>query len=120
MNQRLISDRFPYLPFRVRFQTSGREIEIEAFIDIGFDGALVLPSHLIAVLESSDLDVRWRLADDSEVTSPSYLALIELIGFDSEYPVVVSLLGTEAVVGRGFTDGFSLLLDHGRQVIVEP
>jgi hypothetical protein len=34
--------------------------------------------------------------------------------------VLVTVLGDEPIVGRGVTDRFRLVLDHGERVIVEP
>jgi hypothetical protein len=36
------------------------------------------------------------------------------------FPVVISFLGEEALIGRAVTDRFRLTLDHGQRVIVEP
>jgi hypothetical protein len=33
---------------------------------------------------------------------------------------LITALGDEPIVGRGVTDRFRLILDHGTQVIVEP
>jgi hypothetical protein len=40
-------------------------------------------------------------------------------GITGVYPVMISLLGEEAIVGRRLTDSFRLILDHGMRVIVE-
>ena len=35
-------------------------------------------------------------------------------------PVEVVALGGEAIVGRGVTDRYAVLLDRGRRIVVEP
>jgi predicted aspartyl protease len=76
-------------------------LEVEALVDTGFDGALVLPGWPVPGGGSPDTHMTWRLADGSMVDAPAYAAEVHLLGLDGVYPVLVSILGDEAVVGRG-------------------
>jgi hypothetical protein len=53
------------------------------------------------------------------VDAPVYAAAVSFPGLDGVFPVVVSVLGDEAIVGRTLTDRFLVVFDHGRQVRVE-
>jgi hypothetical protein len=48
-----------------------------------------------------------------------YAGLLQLQGLDGTYPVVISALGNEAIVGRGVIDRFLVVLDHGHQLTIE-
>lgn len=113
---RLVSPRFPYLPVRVLVQ--GRVIVTEALIDTGFDGHVILPAGALGDQLVPDGDLGWILGDSSTVVAP-YFVGSAAIGDIAQIPVVVTTLGAEALVGRGVTDLFTVILDHGDQVIVE-
>ena len=58
----LISSRFPYLPVQV---TVGAFIlQMEALVDTGFDGDLILPQGSIPVNVAPAGSLPWTLADD--------------------------------------------------------
>jgi predicted aspartyl protease len=122
LNQRITSARFPYIPIRIAIAGNPNPgtIEVDAFVDTGFDGDVVLPESFILELGEPRTTARWRMADGSLVVTGSYAANVELVGLPGQHPVRVSLLGPQAFVGRALTDRFRLILDHGRQVIVEP
>ncbi len=120
MNQRLVSSRFPFIPIRVTVVGSTVVADVEALIDTGFDGDVVLPEIWLDALGPPDKELKWRIADGSEVLTASYAANVQLVGIDGSYPAVLSVLGTEVIVGRGVTDRFLVSLDHGQSVIVEP
>jgi hypothetical protein len=61
----------------------------------------------------------WSRADGTEVLAPVYLGTAQLDAFAS-FPAFVTVLGDETLVGRGVSDRFRVILDHGQQVIVEP
>jgi predicted aspartyl protease len=115
--QRLVSPRFPYLPLRFRIGNHVREVE--AFLDTGFDGGVAIPAYLSPTDRSADGATRWELADASEVLAPYYVATVEFSELGT-LPTVVTVLGDEPLVGRMVTDKFSIMLDHGTRVIVEP
>ena len=116
MNPRLVSEHFPYLPLRLAVRRG--TYAIEALIDTGFDGDVAVPP---ALLPDGDPDQyqRWTLADGSAVYAPLYFGTVQ-VGDVSKLDVLITVLGDEPIVGRGVTDRFPLVLDHGQQVIVEP
>jgi predicted aspartyl protease len=117
MNQRLISTHVPYLPLTLTIQ--GRTETIEAFLDTGFDGDGVVPPDLVTASDTPDGYLQWTLADGSRVQAAAYLGTLQ-IGSFSSFPAVVTVLGDEPIVGRHVSDRFTIILDHGQQLIVEP
>ncbi len=94
--------------------------EIEALVDTGFDGDVVLPLSTITAIDPPDGYLEWRLADASEVLAPYYLATAEIVGLQGSFAVVVSALGDEAMIGRSLIARFTVIFDHGQRLIVEP
>jgi predicted aspartyl protease len=115
--QRVVSARFPYLPLRVQIGPSSQAIE--ALLDTGFDGALVVPPDSIPDAELPADYHSWTLAAGSTVTAAAYLGIGQ-IGTLPPFAVLVTALGDEPLVGRGASDRFSITLDHGQRVIIEP
>jgi predicted aspartyl protease len=117
MASQVVSTHFPYLPIRltVRAQT----VAIEAFLDTGFDGDIVVPQGVLIDVGTPHNYVRWLLADGSPVQAPAYLGVVE-VGSLGAFSAAVTILGDEPLVGRGLTDRFRVILDHGSEVIVEP
>src|SRR5439155_17483775 len=70
MSQTVTSDRFPYLPLYLEVRQ--RNERVEALVDTGFDGDVVVPSDFIADTERPDSYLSCRLADTSEVLAPVY------------------------------------------------
>ena len=62
------------------------------------------------------------VADGSTVLAPSYLGRVEVaeLGDAGTFPAVISVLGDEPILGRSLTNRFSITLDHGRRVIIQP
>lgn len=116
LGARLVSDRFPYLPIRLLFR--GKDLEIESLVDTGFDGDIALPPELLAGIGLPDQHQRWVLADGTEVGAHGFFGTAEMAGF-AQFPVLVTALGDEPLVGRGITDRFTITLDHGQRVVVE-
>ncbi len=112
----MINDRCPYLPLAL--DLGSRSESVEAFIDTGFDGDVALPADL---LQGSRPVANFNcvLADGSEVKTPVYRGRVR-VGDLGVCPVDIIEIGDEPVVGREITDRFTLILDHGRQVRVEP
>lgn len=117
LDRRLESDRFPFLPLVI--ETLGRTLDVEALVDTGFDGDVALPTDLLVGSGMPNGYAHWILADGTQVLAPGFSATVELPGFDP-FPIVVSAIGHRPVVGRGVTDRFTLILDHGQRIIVEP
>ena len=116
MNRRLTSSRFPYLPLQIEVRQ--RREELEAFVDTGFDGDVAVPPNLITNGEPPDGYVPWRLADGSLIFAPAYLGAVR-VGEMGTFPVVITAIGDEPLLGRGLTDRFKVTFDHGRQIILE-
>lgn len=113
---RLGSNHFPFVPFRVTLGTFTEQTE--ALVDTGFDGDLVLPTGSIPASVAPGGELLWALADAPEVLAPAYLGNVQLDTLGS-FPVVITVLGNEPIVGRGLTDRFRLTLDHGALIVVE-
>ena len=119
MTQQTVSSYFPYLPIHIHLGDA-ITYEVEALLDTGFDGAVLLPdTFLLNAIQDLEQDTTYELADGSEVTVPSYSVVVEINGFD---PIEVSAspLGEEPIIGVEVIRHFSVILDHGRRVIVEP
>jgi hypothetical protein len=117
MIERVTSTRFPYLPLNVSVRD--HRFQVEALLDTGFDGDVVLPLSLALAGESPDYLTPYTLADASGSFPQTDLGEVRL-GSAVIVPAHIILLGDEALVGRGISDRFTIILDHGRQVIVEP
>ena len=104
--------------FPFRLYVRGITIDVEALVDTGFDGDLAVPEALLQDVGEPDDFERWTLADGAAVFAPEFEATAELDGFES-ISVLLSAIGDEPLVGRGVTDQFGLLLDHGRRLVIE-
>ena len=116
LERRLESERFPYLPLQV--QASSHSLDVEALVDTGFDGDVALPRSLISGQMIPDHYAAWTLADGSEVLAAVFIGAARL-GTFRPFPVLITVIGDEPLVGRGAIDRFRLTLDHGRRLIVE-
>ena len=117
VNRRVLSTHFPFIPLLL--ELDHHVVRLEALVDTGFDGAIVVPADLVTDVELPPTYLRWKLADGSQVTSPAYRGTLQ-IGDMTPLRVTVTVLGDETIIGRAVTDRFRVTLDHGRQVIVEP
>ncbi len=117
VTRRVLSTHFPYIPLLLEL---GRYVvRLEALVDTGFDGAIIVPAGLVTDVELPPAYLRWKLADGSQVTAPAYRGTLQ-IGDMTPLRVTVTVLGDETIVGRAVTNHFKVTLDHGRQLIVEP
>ena len=117
VNRRVLSNNFPYIPLLL--ELGHHVVRLEALVDTGFDGAIVVPADIVTDAEPPPTYLRWRLADGSQVTAPAYRGTLQ-IGDMPPLRVTVTVLGDETIVGRAVTNHFKVTLDHGRQLIVEP
>ena len=116
MNQQITSSRFPYLP--IRLQVRQQTYEAEALIDTGFDGGIAVPPDLLEG-QPPDWYQRWTLADGSQVLAPAYLGTAQ-VGHFQPAPILIIALGDEYLLGLNVVTLFTVILDHGQRVIVEP
>ena len=116
VNRRLTSFHFPYLPLHLL--VGRRSTDVEALLDTGFDGDVAVPPEVLSG-QSPNEYVIWTLADGSPVLAPAFVATAQLGDLDP-FPVLVTALGDEPLIGRGVSDRFKVTLDHGHQVVVEP
>ncbi len=64
VRQSFVSRRFPYLPRRI--EAGAQRVEVEALIDTGFDGDVVLPVGGMAIAGAPEFAETWMLAGGSE------------------------------------------------------
>lgn len=117
MDRRLVSARFPFIPITITIGTW--TATLDALLDTGFDGDLTLPRRLASSIGAPDHYGEFIMADGAGVHRPVFLGRVE-IGSIGDFPVEVAALGGDYLFGRGLSDRFSITLDHGRQIIVEP
>lgn len=114
--ERVESDRYPYLPVRVRIGEQTQDLQ--ALVDTGFEGDLAVPEAMEIGAAPNEIQ-RWALADGSVVAAAVYYSIVQLGSFDPG-PARVAPLGEEVVVGRGIIDRYRVTFDHGERVIAEP
>ena len=114
--ERVESGRFPYLPAQVR--VGEQSLITEALVDTGVEGDAVLPAG--AVLDQPpDAYRSWAFADGTTFEAAVYYGTVRVGDFDP-VPADIALIGEEPILGRGITDIYRVILDHGHRVIVEP
>jgi predicted aspartyl protease len=127
MSQKLTSRKFPFLPLSIRVRSTKSkpiELDTEALIDTGFSGDILIPSTDEIRKYEPGAYATWTMADGSEVLAPMFLGTIrfpELEKDDGEIVgVTVTVLGDQTLIGQSILKRFSLTLDHGKQVTLEP
>jgi clan AA aspartic protease len=120
MIQAVTSSRYPYLPIHIEIfinKTMVFEFDIEPKVDTGFDGGLTVPRGIIPDHIPPFGISEWKLADETEIQTPTYVARVT-IGSLPPVVTLVIVLGDEPLLGREVIDNFSLHFDHGRQLTV--
>lgn len=107
---------FPYCSIRI--STLKRDFKLEALLDTGYDGGVILPPSLITNGETSGWLVNCKLADNSIVEVPAYLGSVRL-GNKKLNNITVLIMGDEPIIGREVIKHFKVTLDHGRKIILE-
>ena len=114
---RLVSERFPYVALHLTLGSYSRELD--ALIDTGFDGDIIVPIDFPTRGLQPFHFLDAFLADRSQISIPTF-AGVARIGSVELAPVLVLTLGDVAIVGTNVISRFTVTLDHGRRVIVEP
>jgi predicted aspartyl protease len=127
MSKKLISAKYPFLPLTIFVQVSHRkklDLHTHALIDTGFSGDIVVPATKELLQSTPGAYATWTMADGSEVLAPIFLGTIrfpELEGDRGEMVgVTITVLGDQALIGQSVLKHFTLTLDHGKQVTLEP
>ena len=116
--QPIISERYPYLPVRVRIRAW--EYQAYALLDTGFSGDLVVPpARLTRAAGLPHSSTNWTMADGSIAPSAIYSGSVQI----SEFPVIddagITFLGNECIIGRGIIDRYRITFERGERLIVE-
>lgn len=114
--KKVVSLHFPYLPIEVVINQSKRILE--ALLDTGFDGYVVLPPKFVTNGEVADLYESCKLADNSIVRVPIFIGSVKL-GSKKLNKITFLIMGDEPIIGREVIKHFKITLDHGRKIILE-
>ncbi|MGH2588940.1 MAG: hypothetical protein ACRDJE_28795 [Dehalococcoidia bacterium] len=114
---RLVSARFPYVSLRLTL--GGLSEQLDALLDTGFDGDVVVPAGYPIQGLPQAKHIPAHLADGTEILIPAYSGVAR-IGEIEIAPVSVLTVGDVALVGTNLIKHFTVILDHGQRVIVEP
>jgi predicted aspartyl protease len=127
MNQKLTSHKYPFLPLTIHVRVSTRkrlDLHTDALIDTGFSGDIVVPATGELKQETPGAYATWTMADGSEVLAPIFLGTIRFPGLEEDVGelvgVTVTVLGDQPLIGQSILKHFTLTLDHGKQVVLEP
>ena len=115
------SSRFPYLPVQVRVGNRPYPdlvLDVEAYVDTGFDGGLIVPQGLIPDRIRVIGETVCTLADGSIVRARSYVGSVS-VGILPPIDTVIMTLPGRALLGLAVTNRFRLSLLYGRQVVLE-
>src|SRR5947208_1439923 len=97
LNDRLISERFPYVP--ITLIVRDLVVEVDALLDTGFDGEIIVPTGLIPSSMRPHRYLRWTLVDGSRVRALAYIGTSQ-IGQLGTFGVSISAVGDEVLIGR--------------------
>ena len=111
------SSRFPYVRFTL--QVGQHSYNGEALIDTGFDGGFAVPPPLLQDVGPPDGYALWKPVVGPPVLAPTYRATFQIGDFGS-FPVAVTALGEEILVGLEVISRFAVTLDHGQRVVINP
>ena len=127
MSQKLTSRKFPFLPLSIRVGVAKNkqlDLDTQALIDTGFSGDIVVPTTNELQHSTPDAYATWTMADGSEVLAPIFLGRIRFPELDANVAelvgVTITVLGDQALIGQSILKHFTLILDHGTQVVLEP
>lgn len=112
---KIVSFRFPYLPIEATIKQHKQSLE--ALLDTGFDGYVVLPPGLVTNGEVPDLYESCKLADDSVIRVPIFIGAVKL-GRRKLNKITFLIMGDEPIIGREVIKYFKIILDHGRKIML--
>lgn len=111
-----ITSRFPYL--YLELQVRQRKEKLEVLLDTGFDGDIAIPKGMLTNGDVPDGLLPWKLADGSKIIAAAYIGRVK-IGQMPPMTVTVITLGDEPLIGQGIIKHFTIILDHGKRVLIE-
>ncbi|TSC88327.1 MAG: hypothetical protein G01um10147_232 [Microgenomates group bacterium Gr01-1014_7] len=114
--KKVTSSKFPYLPIQITVRENS--YQVEALLDTGFDGSIVLPQKLFSNGESPTKYVDCKLADNSVIEVPIYIGFVKLANRKLN-DIAILIMGDEPIIGRGVMNNFKITLDHGKKIILE-
>lgn len=117
-DRRIVSRRIPYIPVTVTTDTS-LSLEAEALVDTGYTGFVVVPIGSFTNGKPATHRVTLRLADQSPVTASAHRGALT-IGTTRLAPVLITELGNATIIGMQVLQSFTLTIDHGRELVIEP
>ena len=95
-----------------------------ALLDTGFSDQLIIPSNVLEnkpdLAKDPDTWVDVRVADGRSIAVPLFLGAIQLPRLSVVEGASIMVMGGQYIVGRGILDLYRVILDHGRQLIIEP
>jgi clan AA aspartic protease len=101
----------------VKPSATATAVEIEAWVDTGFTGELVLPQERIAALSLPvSAVVRVELGDGSETMLHTYTCLIEWFAQVKQIEVIANA-GQFPLLGVGLLRGCTLTVDYASQTL---
>jgi len=118
-DQRVESARVPYAPLTVAASHATRELDFEALVDTGYTGFVVVPRGSFTNGGAPTHRLRLQLADGSIVFAPAYWGSLR-IGTTTVPDIAITEMGDEAIIGMQVLGHFTLTIDHGRTLTLEP
>ena len=112
----VISDEFPYIPIRILLNDG----KLRRKLDTGFSGEVIVPEDAIPDdIGPPAYFVTYRVADNRIVSSPVFYGDIEIPGLPPIHDVAIGVLANRYIVGVGVMELYRIILERGKQVIVE-
>lgn len=115
------------MPLTIQVRLTNRKnmnLNIQWLIDTGFSGDIAIPDTEELRAYEADAYATWAMADGSEVMAPVFLGTIHFPDLEGEVGVIagvsITVLGDQPLIGQGLLRNFTITLDHGRKVILEP
>ena len=102
----------------VKPSVTATAVEIDAWVDTGFTGELLLPQERIAALRlPRSAVVTAELGDGSETVLDAYTCLIEWFGQVRQIEVIAANVGKFPLLGVGLLHDCTLTIDYASRVL---